>query len=197
MSNVDKQVPHTSRDSPYDPIVTSPIGKDKRQREGAAPFPSERGKLSSLALVFTCLQKILAPILSRAQTLTIPSVLLEHLTVLRKLLSKLADEDCSYQPQFNYQMAELWHIFLDDCNRLQPSSTLSIEVLDRIKFLISQIENFPIGSDYALGYYLKQEIGRDWNPFPCMQLFKELHDEFVRAPSQSTLYHWILLIDEI
>lgn len=199
MSNFNKHVSSQERQTPYPKIIVNPIEQNKKHREDPfAAYPATSTP-SALSLVASYFQKLLRPILSQAQSTPSTSLkyTLTHLMTLRKLLTQLTHEDCSHQPQFNHQLAKLWHILMDDCNKLPTENPSTPSIFKKIKFLISQINNFPIGSDYTLGYYLSQEVGRDWNPFPCMGLLKGLHDEFTASPLHSTLHNWILLIDDV
>lgn len=197
MSNTEKVRSNDGESSSYPKIITNPL-EGKKPREN--PLSSKAGISPSLFfLILSFFKKFLSPVVSGASSFQSAAPLesiLTNLSSFRKLLTMLAEEDLSYQTDFNYQIAKLWHILRDDCNNLPPNPSSPL-IFERVKFLIHQIENFPIGTDYPLGYYLSKEIGSEWNPFPCMQLFKELHDEFIKAPLNSTLHNWILLIDDL
>jgi len=197
MSNPKKVRSNDGENSSYPKITTNPL-EGKKPRENPSSYKAGISP-SLFLLILSFLKKFFSPACSRASSFQSAAPLgsiLTNLSSFRKLLTMLAEENLSYQTDFNYQIAKLWHILRDDCNNLPPNLSPPL-IFERVNFLIHQIENFPIGSDRPLGYYLSRNIGKEWNPLPCMQLFEELHDEFIRAPLNSTLHNWILLIDEL
>jgi hypothetical protein len=198
MSEPDKNI-HRKEFNPYGPLLISPMDRDKHQKEAPPEFPGGTSlQLSAMLLSF--LQRLIDLVDSKASsyaTLSLLEKTLEDVKTFRKLLALLAGEDCSHIPFFNQQLSELWHNLLDDCNCLPLKEPSSSAILGKIKFFIQQIQNFPIESEYTLGYYFSQELGKEWVPFPCMRLLQDLHTEFAQDPSHSTLHNWILLLDDI
>lgn len=138
---------------------------------------------------------------SSARTSPHPSIeslatILNTLSSFRKLLTMLAEEDLSDQTDFNYQITKLWHTLRDVCNNLplNPSSPL---ILNRIKFLIWQIENFSIQIESPTRQSLAENSKKEERGFCSKEFLKKLHKDFTAAPLHSTLHNWILLIDDL
>jgi hypothetical protein len=86
---------------------------------------------------------------------------------------------------------------VDDCNSVAVSLDVSAEKIQDIKILIEQISQYPYDADHPLKYYFNSFVGKDWIPFPFMDMLKELYDEHQRSPASSHLSSWIALIDDI
>ena len=197
MDNLHKNI-HHKEDDPYGKIFISPLEKDKRQKEEMDPRfkKSINQTFSILASYFQKLVDIVEPETDAHNTSTLQKTL-EDLKAFRKLLVSLTGEDCSHNPIFNQQLSELWHKLQDDCNCLPSKEGYSLTTLTKLNFFLCQIQNFPIGSEHTLGYYFSRNVGNEWIPFPCMKLLQELHEEFIKGPTHSTLHNWVLLIDDI
>lgn len=199
MGELDKNI-YRRGDDPYGKILISPLEKDKRQKEETYPSITRDKTAQTFSILASYFQKLIGLIDSKANAYTSDTVFQktqEDLKAFRKLLATLAGEDCSHNPIFNQQLSQLWHNLLDDCNCLPSKEGQPLIILSKLKFFLSQIQNFPIGLEHTLGYYFSHDVGEEWIPFPCMKLLQELHEEFIEAPSHSTLHNWILLVDDI
>lgn len=188
MSEFNKHI--QSKSSSLEKIETHSIEKDKRQKEETASPQNASSYVqlcSALALYF---EKIFTFFHTRRSAPAPTQDTLNALLALRKSLVMLAGKDLSHDPEFNQQLARVWHTLLDHCNPPFSSS-------HKINFLILQIKNFPLGSEHSLGYYLAHHAGEHWIPFPFMELLYTLHQEFCTSPSNSSLRHWIFLLDDI
>ena len=58
---------------------------------------------------------------------------------------------------------------------------------------LSSIADFPEKEDYPLGYYLFKEAGKDWTPYPAIEILRMLHEE----PEHKTLINWIIDLKKI
>jgi hypothetical protein len=123
--------------------------------------------------------------------------LTRHLAAFRAQLQTLAKHDESHEPGFTERLTELWHKLSDDCNSIWATQEFSSSMKSALKFLIAQISSYPLGADHTLGYYFDASAGRDWTPFPFMELLQELHEEYQHKPEESYLAAWIYLIEAI
>jgi len=198
MGDLDKNIYRKEEPSPYEKIIVNPIEKDRKDRE---PFTNFKGATRSqiYATLVSYFKKILSTFSSkgRARPLVLDlQHLIDDIIAFRQLLIILSLEDQSHNPDFTQQLSELWHNLLDDCNTLSLSTEAS-EILSKVKFFISQVQNFPPGADHTLGYYFTEYAGKDWIPFPFMELLQQLHEEFTASPVISVLSNWLSLLNEI
>jgi hypothetical protein len=61
--------------------------------------------------------------------------------------------------------------------------------------MMDTIKNYPPDSDHHFGYYLLQQAGKDWLPFPFIEMLETLHTEHKENPKENTLSTWINRID--
>jgi hypothetical protein len=198
MGDLDKNIYRKEEPSPYEKIIVNPIEKDRKERE---PFTGFKGATRSqiYATLVSYFKKILSTFSSKGkgQSLVFDlQRLIDDVIAFRQQLITLSLEDQSHNPDFTQQLSELWHNLLDDCNSLSLS-TDSSEIPNKAKFFISQVQNFPPGADHTLGYYFTEYAGKDWIPFPFMELLQQLHEEFNASPVISVLNNWISLLNEI
>jgi hypothetical protein len=197
MSDLDKNVYRKEDPSPYEKIVVNPIEKDRKEKE---PFSSFQG--ASRSQIFATLASLFKKFLTSftSQGKGRPLFDLQHLSrtikAFREQLVILSLEDQSHNPDFTQALSELWHNLLDDCNSLSLANDSS-EVVTKLKFFIAQVQHFPPSADHSLGYYFTEYAGKDWIPFPFMELLQNLHEEYNASPVISVLNQWILLLNEI
>jgi len=198
MGDLDKNIYRKEEPSPYEKIIVNPVEKDRKEREPFASF-KDATRSQIYATLVSYFKKILSAFSSKGEGQ--PLVFdLQHLTgdivAFRQQLITLSLEDQSHNPEFTQKLSELWHNLLDDFNSLSLPTDTS-EVLVKIKFFITQIQNFPPGADHTLGYYFTEYAGKDWIPFPFMELLQQLHEEFNASPVISVLNNWLFLLNEI
>jgi hypothetical protein len=199
MSDLDKNIYRKEEPSPYDKIIVDPIEKDKKEKESYASFKGATRSQVYAALV-SYFKKLLSSFSPKGKgQISISNFqnLLDNIAAFKQLLIILSKEDQSHNPDFTQQLTEFWHNILDDCNALSMSTEASSETMTKIKFFISQIQNFPSGADHTLGYYFTEYAGKDWIPFPFMELLQQLHEESYASPVISILNNWISLLNEI
>lgn len=197
MGDLDKNVYRKEDSSPYDKIIISPIEKDKKERE---PFGDLKNatRTQTFAALVAYFKKFLSAFKSKGRPLAFDlQRLIEHVAAFRQLLITLSREDQSHNPDFTQRLTELWHNLLEDCNSLSPTIEASSEIYAKIKFFITQVQNFPPDSDHPLGYYFLESAGKDWIPFPFMEILQNLHEEHTSSPIISVLHQWTTLLNEI
>ncbi len=198
MSDLDKNIYRKEEPSPYEKIVVHPIEKDRKERESFTSLKNAtRSQIYAALLSF--FKKILSSFSSKekGQILILDlQHLIEHIVIFRQQLITLSLEDQSHNPDFTQQLSDLWHLILEACHSLSFSSDSS-KILAKVKFFISQVQNFPPGADHTLGYYFTEYAGKDWIPFPFMELLQQLHEEYNASPVISVLNNWLALLNEI
>lgn len=123
--------------------------------------------------------------------------ILEDLFAFRKMLQILANEDQSHNPEFTQQLSELWHNLLDDCKQMEIVLKEHPQTISKIKLLVNKISAFPATEDHPLGYYLEEYAGKQWLPFPFLDILHQLHQQSQEASETSELHNWISLLDEL
>jgi hypothetical protein len=203
MSDFQKPIDRINRDKRED-WVTPPIQKvekDKKTQEEpyAKDLKSEISKSALFAtLTFFC-KKFLNLFSQRGKSSSLffdIQQILENLYAFRKMLQILANEDQSHNPEFTLQLSELWHNLLDDCNIVTSFEKNIPEFSSKIKLIIKKINDFPSTEDHQLGYYLTEYAGKEWLPFPFMDILLQLHQEYQKNLQMSELASWISVLNE-
>lgn len=200
MGDLNKNIHRKGEPSPYEKIIVNPIERDKQKKEEGYTGLKNSTKAQVFATLASYFKKVLSTFSPKGKPQSYfydQSRLINNVLAFKQLLITLTREDQSHNPEFTQQLSELWHNLLDDCNSSSVSEVASFEILENIKFFISQIQNFPPGADHTLGFYFTQYAGKDWIPFPFMELLQDLHNEYQASPVISVLQNWILLLDDI
>ena len=200
MGDLDKNIHRKNESSPYEKIIVNPIEKHNREREKEFESFKNANRASIFAALLSHLKKIIAAFGSKGKNAGLfkdQQHLLGNIAAFRELLLILTKEDLSHYPDYTEKLTELWHNLRDDCNSLTLSAAPTSEIEEKVKFFISQVEHFPPGADHTLGFYFNAYAGKDWIPFPFMELLQGLHDEYQASPPISVLQNWILLLNDI
>ncbi len=171
------------------------VEKEKKDKE---PYNPKRAPEE--APIYTLILAVLKKIIrffgsSKTFSLSISQkeLVYEDLLSFRKMLHLLGGEDQSHNPEFHLHLAELWHNLVNDCQNIAHAAPLFTE----IKNLVTQIHRYPQKVDYSLGYYLSAYAGKEWIPFPFLEILKKLHEEHKQNPERSTLTLWIHTLTSI
>ncbi len=134
---------------------------------------------------------------SRAAASLIDSVegIIQYLDGLKKILKKLADEDVSHNPEYVQTLSDAWHDLLDASDALDWWERKKGEEHTPIKKIIESIRSFPPKEEHSLGFYLMEFAGKEWLPFPFMDLLHTLHTEYQSQKEKSQLGFWITSLD--
>jgi hypothetical protein len=200
MGDFDKSINRREDPSPYEKIIVNPIEKDRKAKEEGYSGLKNSTRSQAFATLVSFFKKILSTLPFKGKgssALFDQQKLLDDIFAFRKMLLTLSTEDESHNPDFTQKLTELWHNLLDDCNSLSYSTASSSELLLKVNFFVSQIQNYPLGADHTLGYYFTEYAGREWIPFPFMELLQILHEDSKANPTQSMLSNWISLLNDI
>lgn len=198
MGDLDKNITRKEEPSPYEKIIVNPIEKDKQEKQAAYTGLKNSTRTQILATLMSYFKKILTIAGSgeRVEPFS-QQKLISHALAFRQLLLLLSEEDQSHNPDFCEQLSLAWHDLVEDCTTGEILTSIPSETTQKIKFFISQIQNFPIGADHTLGYYFTQYAGKEWIPFPFMELLQDLHREYQASPVISVLQNWMSLLSDI
>jgi hypothetical protein len=200
MGDLDKNIRRKEDPSPYEKIIVNPIEKDRREKEESYTGLKNSTRFQALATLVAYFKKILTTFASKGKGQIYvydQQHLIDDVLAFRQLLIVLARDDQSHNPDFTQQLSELWHNLLDDCNSLSISQAAPSEIVDKVNFFLLQLKNFPPGADHTLGYYFSEYAGKDWIPFPFMELLQSLHEEYNASPPISVLQNWSSLLNAI
>ena len=185
------------------PQAISPIEKDKKENKDYNETPeelweNEQARSVLITTLFSTIKKLINKLgTSSDLELTNPDLLKKDLESIRDLLQSLSHNDQSHNPEFLYNLSELWHGLLSDFGNVDISSKDNLSIAHKISALSTDILNFPPEEDHSLGYYLTEHAGREWIPFPLMDLLQDLHRENQKDPENSKLNFWIAALNNI
>jgi len=112
------------------------------------------------------------------------------LTVFKKALLQLSKEDVSQSPDYIDSLSKCWHTLLNVVHLIELLDRKST-TLEPLKIFITHIQTYPPKEEHTLGFYLTQSAGKEWLPFPVLEILHHLHQDTAR------LQGWIEAIDKI
>lgn len=186
---------HRRDPAPYEEIRVNPIEKDKKGKE--EPYkglPTSAAKPLVLGSLVSYFKKFLNLFFGKGKSPLLffdQQQMLEDVAAFKKLLQILSQDDQSHNPEFTQQLSELWHNLLDDCNSILANSESAPSNLVKLKVFIDEMYHFPPGEDHTLGYYFTEYAGKDWIPFPFMEILQHLHEECTDSPQKAVLIRWL------
>lgn len=181
-------------------MYSSRIERDKKEHEKFSKTPPEEGKELLLATFFSYLKKMFdtfSPSKKLAGKVIDQQSILEHLLLFKKLLQKLSKQDLSNSPEFATQLSDCWSKLLGDFDHIEIMERKNLQGISNFREMMDQIKNYPPDSEHRFGFYLLAQAGKDWLPFPFIEMLEGLHKEHLANPSVSTLSAWFKLIDDV
>lgn len=123
---------------------------------------------------------------------------LEHcLSEFKASLIALSKENRSQDQAFVLTLSSEWHALLENFHLLEFLEKKKNPLIARVKAFIETLQSFPPQQEHSLGYYMSAFAGKDWLPFPFMELLQKLHDDHLKNKEKSQLSLWILSIDKL
>lgn len=184
------------------PQAVPPIEKDKKGG-GEEQYPSgdwegEEARTFLITTLFSTIKKLLYKIGdSSSNALPHPVQLKQDLQKLRDLFTVLTYDDQSHNSDYLFNLSELWHGLLTDFSSVDVSEKKSMPIVKKINDITSAILHYPPKEDHSLGYYLTEHAGREWIPFPLMNLLQDLYKQHQKKPEDSSLSVWIARLNDI
>lgn len=202
MSDFQKPVGGKGTPAPEPVPLVPPVEKDKKGKEEQYAKAEQALKERSIlfASFYVYLKKLLSFLMPRQKAATLSAakeLISEDLAALRKLLLTLSQNDVSHDPEYLQQLSEVWHIFLENFNQLLSLQGKITPFAAKVKNLLDSIETYPPDEEHSLGFYLREYVGREWLPFPFMELLQQLHLEHQASPETSHLAQWIGELDNL
>ena len=200
MNDFQKHV-HRRESTPYEEIKISPIEKDKKgKEEGYKGLPAASPKPLIFGSLVSYFKKFLTLFFGEEKSASLffdQQQMLEDVAAFRKLLQILSQDDQSHNPEFTQQLSELWHHLMEDCDSVLASSKSAPNYLVLLKAFMQEMHHYPPNEDHSLGYYFTEYAGKDWIPFPFMEILEGLHREYAQFPESATLSRWLDMLAKI
>jgi len=184
---------------PEDPLYLAQIQKD-REEGGNDVISNPRSKFFALVASTLYLKKFVDHFINIAKSLSSSlnaEKALHDLSAFKRVLDELASEDKSHDPEFTQRLSLLWQNVYENCSGLELKATHLDNLAAEILHFTKDVDKYPPGEDFTLGYYLSEHAGQDWIPFPFMKLLSSLHEDFLTSPTTAQLGIWIRKLNEI
>jgi hypothetical protein len=196
---VDRRVDKVER--PRDEGVhVSPIVEEKKGKQNFSDLPQQRSEKLLMATFFAYIKKIFekfSPSKKIAGKVVDIQGIIEHIQSFRKILEKLTAQNLSSSSEYAKQLSDAWVTLSDDLDQIQIMHRKDESKTDSFRKMIDAIKHFPKNSEHRFGYYLLQHAGKDWLPFPFIEILEALHQNHLEDPKSSTLNSWFHLFDEV
>lgn len=191
-------------DKPRDEgVESSRVEADKKEKTPYVQLSNSSAKRILAATLVNTLKNLFnafSPVgeeKSLANRIIDQQTILETLSKFKKLLSNLGEEDLSQNALFAQSLSEQWLKIKEDFNKIQIIERKGSNKVASFRRVIDAINHYPQHVDHSFGYYLLEQAGRDWLPFPFIEILLTLHLEYQKKRETSSLRHWIFLIEEV
>ena len=180
-------------------VYVPPIEGDRHEKEPYRQIPPEEKKILS-ATFFSYLNKLFQ-VFSGDRELSGRIVdrmaIVERLRALQHLLADLQKEDLSQSVKYTCFLSDLWSDILEDLDIVTIMERKELKKSSGMRKLVDSIKRHPKGAEHPIGYYLMEHAGKDWIPFPFIEILSALHKEHQEHPKASTLKQWDTLFEEV
>ena len=117
--------------------------------------------------------------------------IIRNLNVFKSLLLKLKKEDLSQSADYASKLSDIWILLMEDFETIALIERKELKKVAKFRDLMDMVKNFPPDSEHRFGYYLLEHAGKDWLPFPFIEILAQLHNK------PETLIEWQSLIDQV
>ncbi len=187
-------------DRPRDEGVYVSRNEDKKKENKYSPQPPKETKQILLATFFSYLKKMFdtfSPSKQLVSKVVDQQKMIENLLHFKKLLEKLSEKDLSQSAEFASELSNTWCILLEDFDTIEIMERKNLKDVASFREFMNGLKNYPPESEHRFGYYLVQHAGKDWLPFPFIEILAKLYTEYQTAPKTSTLSSWFKQIDAV
>lgn len=185
---------HGDRD-PYKDLKAERVEKDRQNKNGFKSEHKRKGPefLAKILQLCNYIITTLIEILEKQSPSSIERFIKRDLEGMKKAFNDLKKMDCSQDLQYISHLSDLWHQFIEDAYHFKKNPLIYPMTQDWIK----EIKNYPEKDKHSLGFYLEEYAGREWLPFPYMEMLKNLHLEYQRDPQNSKLTRWTKVLTKM
>ncbi|NGX39658.1 MAG: hypothetical protein KR126chlam1_00991 [Chlamydiae bacterium] len=181
-------------------VYVPPVEKDRKEKEKFRHTPPREEEKILSATFFFYLKKIfntLSTSKKLAGKVVDQQLFVEHLEIFKNLLKKLMKEDLSKSSEYALQLSENWSHLLEDFDGLEIIERKNLKKVALFRELLDIVKHYPPESEHSFGYYLLNQAGKNWLPFPFIEILETLHSEHKEKEKESTLTAWCSLIDSV
>jgi hypothetical protein len=176
---------------------TEPVKADKEGPEEIAQKNPQGLLIASFCAYVQKVVTFLTTAATRKRGVLSGSGLEHHLDEFKKSLITLSKEDRSRDQAFVLSLSGEWHALLENFNLFEFLERKKSPLIAKVKNLIESIQSFPPKQEHSLGYYMTAFAGKDWLPFPFMELLHKLHEDHLANRDKSQLTLWMASIDNL
>jgi len=176
---------------------TEPVKADKEAPEEIAKKNPQGLLMASFCAYVQKIITFLTNAATRKRGVLSGSGLEHHLDEFKKSLVVLSKEDRSRDQAFVINLSGEWHALLENFNLFEFLERKKSPLIAKVKNLIEAIQSFPPQQEHSIGYYMTAFAGKDWLPFPFMELLQKLHEDHLKNKEKSQLFLWIASIDKL
>jgi len=179
-------------------LYTDQIEKDRKEREEFSEQESEETKIL-FATFFNQLKTffgLISPSKKFAGKAIDKQEAVDHLREFKRLLKALGTTNLSNSSEYATDLSDAWCKLIDDFDNIEIIERKTLSEVSQFRETMDTIKNYPLESEHRLGYYLLEHAGKDWLPFPFIEILEALHTEHQSNTKKSTLTKWVSLIDQ-
>ena len=172
-------------------LYSARVEPDKKGKEKFSKTSPEREIL--FATFFSYLKKLFdafSPSKELAGKVIDQQSIINRLQQLNKLLVRLGEKDLSTSSEYATELSDLWCLIVEDFEHVQIMERNDLKKIAEFRNLLESIKHYPKDSEHHLGYYLLQHTGKDWLPFPFIEMLEALHTEKRQQSEKNTLSKW-------
>ncbi len=171
---------------PYERYRIEAIEHEKRMKEeGEKQLPVLKKNIGIVAQILSLFRKIIEFFEDRISAAEEKEAR-ENLLQFKAALEILKSEDRSQDLPFLNALSKIWERMLEDTLRFKKETSTA----RKFKEFIKKIQSFPQNQEHSFGYYLTEQAGQKWLPFPYMEMILKLHAQHQKTPKNSTLHEW-------
>lgn len=181
-------------------VYSARIERDKKGKEKFSDVPPRDDKQILFATFFSYLRRLFdnfSPSKELAGKVVDRQLIIENLKEFRKLLEALGKQDLSTSAEFATELSDVWCLLLEDFDNIEIIERKDLKQVASFREMMDTVKNYPPDSDHHFGYYLLQHAGKDWLPFPFIEMLETLHKEHVEDPKTGALVKWFVLLDGV
>jgi hypothetical protein len=182
-------------------VITSRIEAEKKEKVAYASLSSSQTKRLFAATFLNTLRNLFDFFSPEGKSLSEKVIekqtTLETLLGFKKLLERLSKEDLSQDTLFAGELSQHFLKMEEDFAKLQVMERKGSIKVAHFRRTLETFERYPPEVDHHFGYYLLQQAGKDWLPFPFIEILAGLYTEYQEKGSSSTLSQWNMMLDQL